>query len=177
MARGTRFQPAQRQLAHLPRYGRRARLLRRNGAAAPRPALRNRRHGGESKQPGAAAGFGLCFPCPALGDRPQIPRRRSADHRGRHRRANRPHRRRYPRRPPGAGVCRRRNRNQRHPAQSGRNRTQRRARGRHRHRAPRRRCDSRSGARAARAAADGGRSGGRLVFRQPETQISRFQAA
>ena len=30
---------------------------------------------------------------------------------------------------------------------------------------------------AERAAADGGRSGGRLVFRQPETQISRFQAA
>lgn len=71
----------------------------------------------------------------------QVPGRRSADHGAGDRGAGRAHRRDYAGGAPGAGLCRRRDRHQRHAAQRRRSAPQGRACRRYRHRAPRRRRD------------------------------------
>ena len=91
----------------------------------------------------------------ALGDRAQVSRRGGAHRRARHRVPGRAHRRADAGGAPGAGVRRRRHREQRHAAQHRRGAAQGRARRRHGRRASRRGRDSRGRARGARAAAAG----------------------
>ena len=96
----------------------------------------------------------------ALGDRAQIPRRRGAHDRARHRISGGPHRRADTGRAARTGVRRRRHGQQRDPAQHGRIDAQGRARGRYRGHPPRRRRDSGGGESAGGTPGRGRRPGG-----------------
>ncbi len=118
------------------------------GAARAKLAVSNRRRGLQGRRHRTAAAIGFRLAGAALGDRAQISRRRGVDDGARDRIPGGAHRRADPGGAVGAGVRRRRYRQQRDLAQHGRNDAQGCAAGRYRGDSARRRCHPGSGARA-----------------------------